>query len=326
MSVRIAIAQINATVGDFSGNRARIVEFARRARQQNADLLLTPELALCGYPPEDLLLRDDFCSACESELQVLAGELPDIAVLVGHPEQRDGRRYNAATLLSGGRRVATYCKQRLPNYEVFDEERYFDSGDGSLRRDAQRAALRHQHLRRRLGSRRGRPGPRGRGRRSAGAQRLALPHRQAASAPEVLRERIAAPACRWSTPTSVGGQDELVFDGGSFASTRKATLRCQLPKFEEALGSSNSSMASRSRRRSRPNCQSKKRSTRRWCSACATISARTVSRRDHRPVRRHRLGAHAVRRRRCAGRRQGARGDDAFALYRRNQPQPIRAR
>jgi predicted amidohydrolase len=68
MSLKIAIAQINVTVGDFAGNRERIVDFAERARRQGADLLLTPELALCGYPPEDLLLRDDFCAACDREL------------------------------------------------------------------------------------------------------------------------------------------------------------------------------------------------------------------------------------------------------------------
>jgi predicted amidohydrolase len=92
---------------------------------------LTPELALCGYPPEDLLLREDFCAACASELDALAARLTGIAVLVGHPERRGDRCYNAATLISDGRRVATYHKQRLPSYEVFDEERYFDSGAGA---------------------------------------------------------------------------------------------------------------------------------------------------------------------------------------------------
>jgi predicted amidohydrolase len=88
MPLKIAIAQINATVGDFAGNAQRILDFAERARAQGADLLLTPELSLCGYPPEDLLLRDDFCAACEHELALLASRVAGIAVLVGHPEKR----------------------------------------------------------------------------------------------------------------------------------------------------------------------------------------------------------------------------------------------
>jgi len=236
MSVRIAIAQINATVGDFSGNRARIVEFARRARQQNAELLLTPELALCGYPPEDLLLRDDFCSACESELEVLAGELPDIAVLVGHPEQRDGRRYNAATLLSGGRRVATYHKQRLPSYEVFDEERYFDSGAApciltlnGLRCGVNICADVWEAGAADLA-------------REAGADVLlvlnASPYHigKRERRTEVLRQRISSTGLPVVYANLAGGQDELVFDGGSFVLDSRGTLRCQLPQFEEALG------------------------------------------------------------------------------------------
>src|ERR1035437_1732018 len=129
MPLKIAIAQINATVGDLAGNATRILDFAHRAKLQGADLLLTPELVLCGYPPEDLLLREDFYAACEHELDTLAAELQGIAVLVGHPIARNGCCFNAATLIENGLRVATYCKQRLPNYEVFDEERYFESGD-----------------------------------------------------------------------------------------------------------------------------------------------------------------------------------------------------
>ena len=102
MLLRIAIAQINATVGDFAGNSARILEFAERARRQGADLLLTPELALCGYPPEDLLFRNDFCDQCEDELLELAAYAPDLAVVVGHPHREGRIRYNAASMLRGG--------------------------------------------------------------------------------------------------------------------------------------------------------------------------------------------------------------------------------
>ena len=125
--LRIAIAQINATVGDLAGNAARILEFAVRARNQGADVLLTPELALSGYPPEDLLMRGDFYRACAAQLDAVA-RAAVLPIVVGHPEERNGKRYNAASLIRDGQVVASYRKHRLPNYEVFDEERYFDAG------------------------------------------------------------------------------------------------------------------------------------------------------------------------------------------------------
>jgi NAD+ synthase (glutamine-hydrolysing) len=91
---------------------------------------LTPELALCGYPPEDLLLREDFLPPASASSTPWSPACTGIAVLVGHPEKQASCCYNAATLISDGKRVATYYKQRLPSYEVFDEERYFDSGGG----------------------------------------------------------------------------------------------------------------------------------------------------------------------------------------------------
>ena len=235
MSLKIAIAQINATVGDLAANASRILDFARRAQAQGADLLLTPELVLCGYPPEDLLLREDFYAACEHELDLLAAELPDISVLVGHPETKNGCSFNAATLISNGVRVATYHKQRLPNYEVFDEERYFESGDApcvvtikgvrcgiNICADVWEAGAADRA-------------------RESGAELLlvlnASPYhigKQARRA-EVVRERIAATGLPVIYANLVGGQDELVFDGGSFALDSNGDVRCQLPKFEEAL-------------------------------------------------------------------------------------------
>lgn len=235
MSLKIAIAQINATVGDLTGNAARILDFAERAKAQGADLLLTPELALCGYPPEDLLLREDFYAACDKELDALAARVQGIAVLVGHPLSNKGCRYNAATLLLDGVRTATYCKQRLPNYEVFDEERYFESGDTpcvvsikgvrcgiNICADVWEAGAADLA-------------------RESGAEVLlvlnASPYhigKQARRA-EVLRERIASTGLPVVYANLVGGQDELVFDGGSFAMDSRGVLRCQLPKFEEAL-------------------------------------------------------------------------------------------
>ena len=235
MSLTIAIAQINATVGDFAGNSARILDFAERARDQGADLLLTPELALCGYPPEDLLLREDFCAACEAELDALTARVKGIAVLVGHPERRGYRCYNAATLIGDGVRLATYYKQRLPSYEVFDEERYFDSGEKAcvlslkgvrcgvnICADVWEAGAADLA-------------------RAAGAEILlvlnASPYhigkRERRTA--VIRQRIASTRLPVIYANLAGGQDELVFDGGSFVLDSHGTLCCQLPQFEEAL-------------------------------------------------------------------------------------------
>ena len=132
LQIRIAIAQINCLVGDLAGNARRILDAAIRAQALGANLLVTPELALCGYPPEDLLLRPDFYRAAARELSLLAeaaaSRAPGIALLVGHPEENAKGRFNAASLLRDGRIETTYRKCLLPNSEVFDEERYFDAG------------------------------------------------------------------------------------------------------------------------------------------------------------------------------------------------------
>ena len=127
---KIALAQLNLTVGDIRANRRRILEAALRARDEGCALAVFTELALTGYPPEDLLLRPDFIDAAEAAFNHLLGELPrDIAVIVGHPRRLEhGRLANAASLLHDGRIEATYHKRALPNYSVFDEMRYFTPG------------------------------------------------------------------------------------------------------------------------------------------------------------------------------------------------------
>lgn len=236
MSLKIAIAQMNAVVGDMPANAARILELAAQARAEGADLLLTPELALCGYPPEDLLLRDDFYAASDRELARLARELQGIAVLVGHPRLEGGRRYNSATLIENGRRVATYDKLRLPNYDVFDEQRYFASGESpcvvnikgracgiTICEDVWEAGAADTA-------------------KAAGAEILlvlnASPYHldKQEERMTVMRERIAATGLPVVYANLVGGQDELVFDGASFALDSQAAVCCQLPQFEEALG------------------------------------------------------------------------------------------
>jgi len=232
--MKIALAQINCTVGDLSGNAGRILAAAVTARALGADLLLTPELALAGYPPEDLLLRPDFYRACAHEMSVLAGRLP-IPAIVGHPESHEGARYNAASLLRGGKIEATYRKHRLPTYEVFDESRYFRPGSDAcvveiagvrcginICADVWEAA----------------PAAAA---RDAGAELLLVLNaspfhmgkpttRQATLRQRVDENGIPALYCNM-----VGGQDELVFDGGSFVLDANGRLTHQLPAFDEAV-------------------------------------------------------------------------------------------
>ena len=238
--LRIAVAQFNATVGDLTGNVERIIACAAEAKARGAQVLLTPELALCGYPPEDLLLRPDFYRACSRALDDLAGRVegiaPRLAIVVGHPEEHAGRRYNAATVIENGQKKAVYRKIRLPNYEVFDEKRYFDAGSeacvvtlGGVRCginicadiwETGAAELAH----------------------AAGAELLLVlnaspchleKHQQRA---QVLGERIAATGIPAIYANLVGGQDELVFDGASFALDAQGNCRMRLPQFAEALG------------------------------------------------------------------------------------------
>ena len=129
--MRIALAQGNCRVGDIVGNADLLLREAHRAQAEGADLLITPELALSGYPPEDLLLRDDFLAVCDAQLQRLAGAAP-LPVLVGHPQRVEHRLYNSASLLREGRVEGTYHKHCLPNYDVFDEMRYFTPGTRPL--------------------------------------------------------------------------------------------------------------------------------------------------------------------------------------------------
>ena len=125
--IRIALAQINCTVGDLAGNASRIRQSVEQARTAGADLVLAPELALCGYPPEDLLLREGFFNDCRRELERLAAQIHGVTAVVGFPELYEGGRYNSAAVIRDGRIVACARKHDLPNYEVFDEKRYFSS-------------------------------------------------------------------------------------------------------------------------------------------------------------------------------------------------------
>jgi len=127
--MRLALAQINPVVGDLDGNRAMILSRLDEARASGADLVLFPELAVTGYPPEDLLLRPGFVRAAERSLEAIARETRGIAAVVGTPHF-DRDLYNAAAVCAGGEVKALVKKRFLPNYGVFDEFRYFAPGDG----------------------------------------------------------------------------------------------------------------------------------------------------------------------------------------------------
>ena len=234
-NMKLAIAQINCVLGDLSANVAKILRYAEDARLAGVELMLTPELSLCGYPPEDLLLRDGFFHACRKALVDLAATISGISVIVGHPHEQDGKRYNAASLLQDGRIVATYCKRLLPNYSVFDEERYFDHGNEPLMFELSGTrfginicedvwapdAARRAH--------------------EAGAEVLlvlnASPYavNKQESRYETLRRRVSETGMPIVYANMVGGQDELVFDGGSFALDGSGALTAQCTVFEECL-------------------------------------------------------------------------------------------
>ncbi|MFA5826441.1 MAG: nitrilase-related carbon-nitrogen hydrolase, partial [Gallionellaceae bacterium] len=234
--MKIAIAQINCTVGDLAGNAAKIADYARRAKAQGAEILLTPELSLCGYPPEDLLLRDGFYRACDLALFDLAQQVQGITLLVGHPHLVDGERFNAASILRDGKIVATYHKHALPNHSVFDEERYFAHGSEPclIEMDGVKFGINicadvwHEQAAIRA--------------KEAGAQILlvlnASPYHfnKQVTRYDTIRERIGDTGLAVVYANMVGGQDELVFDGASFVMDNSGKLTHQFSAFDEVLG------------------------------------------------------------------------------------------
>lgn len=132
MSIVIVLAQVNSTVGDLDGNAAGIIDAMSKARDAGADIVLFPELALCGYPPEDLLLRPSFLKHTRRVLDSVVEAAKGIAALVGYADFSAGSVYNAAALIDDGRIAGTYRKMDLPNYGVFDERRYFTPGERPL--------------------------------------------------------------------------------------------------------------------------------------------------------------------------------------------------
>ena len=246
MTLQICIAQQNFVVGDMAGNARKIIESARKAYDKGARVLVTPELALCGYAAEDLLLRPAFIDACDDALKMVALELAGLKglhVVVGHPEGGGiqsrsvsvTKRFNRASVLCEGQVVTSYAKQELPNYQVFDERRYFTAGsdacvfevagiklglliceDAWFESPAQKA-------------------------RDAGAQILlvlnASPfHVGKGLEREVqMAQRVKESGLPLVYAHLVGGQDEVIFEGRSFALNGQGEVIARAPAFQECL-------------------------------------------------------------------------------------------
>jgi NAD+ synthase (glutamine-hydrolysing) len=234
--MKIAIAQLNAMVGDMHGNAKKIIAYAHEAHAAGANLLVTPELALCGYPPEDLLYRDDFMEANQRALQEICHHIPpDLSLLVGHPHKSKGALFNAASLIQHGKVQATYHKQVLPNYSVFDEERYFEPGDTPLV-----FTLNNLKIGVLICADGWEKAPAMRA-KEAGAELLislnASPYHmdKLNTRYEILADRVEETGLALIYTNLVGGQDELVFDGASFVLNQQGQVSQQLPAFIEQL-------------------------------------------------------------------------------------------
>ena len=233
--LRVALAQLNPTVGDIRGNARKISEGIARARDEGASLVVFPELSLTGYPPEDLLLKTSFLDAAEAALQELAGQTQGIAAVVGYPEKAEDV-YNSAAVLADGDVVATYRKMYLPNYGVFDEQRYFQSGA-----EAAIVELNGVPIGLSICEDIWEPGPPAMTEALAGAQVIlnlsASPYRRGVGAgrERMLIQRALDNLTAVVFVNTVGGQDELVFDGHSLAIDQDGQVLARAPQFEEAL-------------------------------------------------------------------------------------------
>lgn len=233
--MKIAIVQFNPIVGDVVGNANRIIEFCLQAQNRHVNAVIFPELAITGYPPEDLLLRADFIAHVERELDRIANTVPLLKVILGYPEQDEAGLYNSVAVLHDGTLIANYRKQQLPNYGVFDEKRYFQPGTSPCVIDIQGVQVgltvcediwtadACSQL------------------KQAGAELIInlnaspfevnkLEKRQ-----RTLQKRTQESGLPIVYVNQVGGQDELVFDGASFVINGAGVVTQRVPAFEEAL-------------------------------------------------------------------------------------------
>ncbi|MDA0270225.1 MAG: NAD+ synthase [Chloroflexi bacterium] len=224
-TLRVALAQINTTIGDFEGNRALMLAAARRAADAGADLVAFPELAVTGYPPEDALLRPAFIADAEASLQQLAADSAGLPVMVVGCLTFDRHLHNSAAILHGGRVVARYHKQRLPNYGVFDEERYFEPGTETLI-----CVIGGVEVGITICEDAWYPGGPVSDAAIAGAKVIvninASPfhHGKTRGRERMIGTRAADNIVSFAYVNQVGGQDELVFDGNSFVTDATGDL------------------------------------------------------------------------------------------------------
>jgi NAD+ synthase (glutamine-hydrolysing) len=233
--IHICLAQLNVKVADIDNNTKKITQAINQARQKNADLIVFPELALCGYPPEDLLLRDDFHARIEQAIQHLCTKTTGIDVLLGTTTQKNGRLFNSALWIRDQKIIGTYHKQKRPNTGLFDEKRYFTSGKNTsiiALKGIQFGVLICEDLwyeQPILHT------------KNAGAQCIlslnASPfHDDKQNARiNIMQQRIAETALPIIYTNLVGGQDEFLFDGHSCALNRQGELAMSAPPFEEGL-------------------------------------------------------------------------------------------
>jgi NAD+ synthase (glutamine-hydrolysing) len=249
MTLKLCVAQLNLVVGDLAGNSKKIIEAAQSAYAQGARLVLTPELSICGYAAEDLFLRPAFITACDDAVKTVARELAglkNLMVVVGHPSGGDSRtrsvavqsRHNAASVLCEGAVVATYAKRELPNYQVFDERRYFTPGQGVCVFEAGEADSRVKvgllicedawfEEPARLT-------------RAAGAELLVVINAspfhigKGNEREQMMRARVQDCGLPLVYAHLVGGQDEVVFEGHSFALNADGSVAGRAPSFVES--------------------------------------------------------------------------------------------
>ena len=254
MTLNICVAQLNFVVGDLAGNAQKIIDAARSSYAAGSRLLLTPELSICGYAAEDLFLRPAFITACNDAVKTVARELAglkNMVVVVGHPSggsEADAlrtksvavpARHNAASVITEGRVLATYAKRELPNYQVFDERRYFTPGTGVCVFEAGQGESRTKigllicedawfEEPARLA-------------KEAGAELLAVINAspfhvgKGDEREATMRERVLATGLPMVYAHLVGGQDEVVFEGHSFALNADGSVAGRAPSFTENM-------------------------------------------------------------------------------------------